>query len=200
MLSFEMLKLALINLLRLKSYKYSDDPLFTLASGRKSPYYFNCKSTYLHPEGMELIGRMIFEVIKGRGIEATGGLELGAIPMSCAVSLISQIEGEPVASFIVRKDKKDHGYISAIEGDVKPGQKVAIVDDVITTGGSTIKAIEAAQAKGLNVVMVIVIVDRQEGGREKIQEVLPGVEIVALTLRDEVMTDEQRTKAGLPKR
>ena len=192
-------KKRLIDILRSKSYKFSIDPPFTLASGRKSPYYFNCKPTYLDPEGMVIIGSMICRKIQGLGIEAIGGLELGAVPPSCAVSVISQVEGEPISTFIVRKDKKDHGEISAIEGDIKPGQKVAVFDDVITTGGSTIRAIEAAQAKGLEVAIVIVIVDRQEGGRENIEKHFPGIKIVALTLRDEVMTDEQRVKVGLPK-
>jgi orotate phosphoribosyltransferase len=200
MISFEELKRKLISKLRLKSFKYSDDPPFILASGKESFFYFNCKPTYLDPEGMELIGRMIFEKLRGWRINAIGGLELGAIPPCFAATVISQIEGEPISTFIVRKDKKDHGDISAIEGDVEPGQKVAIFDDVITTGASTIKAIEAAKAKGLDIVMVIVIVDRQEGGREAIQEALPGVEIVALVLRDEVMTEDQRIKAGLSKK
>ena len=181
-------KKGLISLLLKKSFKYSDNPPFTLVSGRKSNYYFNCKPTMCNPEGKELMGRMIFELIKGRGIEAVGGLALGSVPISGAVSLISQLEGEPMAEFIVRKEVKDHGVPAKVEGDVKPGQKVAVFDDVITTGGSTITAIEAAKKFGLVVAKVVVIVDRQEGGREMILKAYPGINLEALVLRDEVMS------------
>ncbi len=164
-------KKRLIALLLEKSFKYSDDLLFTL-----------CNS-----EGKELIGGMIFELIKEQGIEAVGGLALGSVPISGAVSLISQLKGEPMDEFIVRKEVKNHGVPAKIEGDVKPGQKVVVVDDVIITGGSTITAIEAARNFGLVVAKVVVIVDRQEGGREKILELCPGIDLEALVLRDEVM-------------
>jgi orotate phosphoribosyltransferase len=181
-------KRALIELLLLKSYKYRDDPPFTLVSGRLSNYYFNCKPTMCNPLGKELIGRMIFELIRGQGIEACGGLALGSVPMSGAVSLISQLEKEPIAEFIVRKEKKDHGDIAKIEGDVVPGQRAVVFDDVITTGGSTIAAIEAALNFGLIVVQVVVIIDRQEGGREVILDRYPGIGVEALATRDEVAT------------
>ncbi len=140
-----------------------------------------------NPEGKELIGSMIFDLIKDQRIEAIGGLALGSVPISGAVSLISQFKGEPINEFIVRQEKKDHGVPAKIEGDVKPGQKVVVVDDVIITGGSTITAIEAARNFGLVVAKVVVIVDRQEGGREKILELCPGIDLEALVLRDEVM-------------
>src|SRR4030042_5627491 len=175
MFNMEAWKKRLIALLLEKSFKYSDDPPFTLVSGRKSYYYFNCKPTMCNSEGKELIGRMIFELIKEQGIEVVGGLALGSVPISGAVSLISQLKGEPMDEFIVRKEVKNHGVPAKLEGDVKPGQKVAVFDDVITTGGSTITAIEAAKEFGLVVVKVVVIVDRQEGGREKILESYPGI-------------------------
>lgn len=153
-----------------KTFKYSDDPPFTLVSGRKSNYYFNCKPTMLDPEGMNLIGNVIFDMIKDSDITAIGGLTLGADPMANATSLISYQKGRPVKTFIVRKDVKGHGTKNAVEGNVQPGEKVAILDDVITTGGSTITAIEKAREIGLDVDRVIVLVDREEGGRENIEK------------------------------
>ena len=194
MLSREVLKLALIALIRLKSYRYSDNPPFTLASGRKSNFYFNCKPTTLDPEGMNLIGEIIFDMLKDTDITAAGGLTLGADPIANALSVISYQKGKPIKSFIVRKDAKDHGTKSAIEGNVQSGEKVAIIDDVITTGGSTITAIEQAQKAGLIVELVIVLIDREEGGRENIQAIVPGVEILSVLTRSEIMTEEQKAK------
>lgn len=151
-----------------KSFKYSENPPFTLASGRQSYYYFNCKPTTLDPEGMNLIGAIIFDMVKDTDITAAGGLTLGADPIANALSVISYQKGKPIKSFVVRKDVKDHGTKSAIEGNVSSGEKVVIIDDVITTGGSTITAIEHARKAGLSVEMVITLIDREEGGRENI--------------------------------
>jgi orotate phosphoribosyltransferase len=168
-----------------RSFKYSEDPPFTLASGRKSNYYFNCKPTTLDPEGMNLIGMIIFEMLKDTDITAAGGLTLGADPIANALSVISYQKGKPIKSFIVRKDVKDHGTKSAIEGNVNPGEKIAIIDDVITTGGSTITAIEQARKSGLNVEMVITLIDREEGGRENILKYIDNIKTI-LT-RTEIM-------------
>jgi orotate phosphoribosyltransferase len=168
-----------------RSFKYSDDPPFTLASGRKSNFYFNCKPTTLDPEGMNLIGAIIFDMLKDTGITAAGGLTLGADPIANALAVISYQKGKSIKSFIVRKDVKNHGTKSAIEGNVKPGEKVAIIDDVITTGGSTITAIEQARKEGLNVELVITLIDREEGGKENILAYISNVKSV-LT-RTEVM-------------
>lgn len=168
-----------------RSFKYSEDPPFTLASGRKSHYYFNCKPTTLDPEGMNLIGTIIFDMLNGTDITAAGGLTLGADPIANALSVISYQKGRPIKSFIVRKDIKDHGTKSAIEGNVRPGEKVAIIDDVITTGGSTITAIEQARKSGLDVEMVITLIDREEGGKENILKYIDNIKTV-LT-RTEIM-------------
>jgi orotate phosphoribosyltransferase len=151
-----------------RSFKYSDNPPFTLASGEKSNYYFNCKPTTLDPEGMNLIGTLLFNMLKDSEITAAGGLTLGADPIANALSVISYQKGKPIKSFIVRKDAKDHGTKSSIEGNIRPGEKVAIIDDVITTGGSTIIAIEQAREAGLIVDRVITLIDREEGGKENI--------------------------------
>ena len=168
-----------------KSFKYSDNPPFTLASGRKSNYYFNCKPTTLDPESMNLIGAIIFDMLKDTEITAAGGLTLGADPIANALSVISYQKGKPIKSFIVRKDIKDHGTKSAIEGNVMPGEKIAVIDDVITTGGSTITAIEQARKSGLNVEMVITLIDREEGGRENILQHVDNIKTI-LT-RSEIM-------------
>jgi orotate phosphoribosyltransferase len=151
-----------------RSFKYSDNPPFTLASGRKSNYYFNCKPTTLDPEGMNLIGTILFDMLKDSEITAAGGLTLGADPIANALSVISYQKGKPIKSFIVRKDAKDHGTKSSIEGSIRPGEKVVIIDDVITTGGSTIIAIEQAHEAGLIVDRIITLIDREEGGKENI--------------------------------
>ena len=168
-----------------RSFKYSENPPFTLASGRKSNFYFNCKPTTLDPEGMNLIGAIIFDMLKDTDVTAAGGLTLGADPIANALAVISYQKGKPIKSFIVRKDVKDHGTKSAIEGNVGPGEKIAIIDDVITTGGSTITAIEQARKAGLNVEMVITLIDREEGGRENILKYAD--KIRSILTRTEVM-------------
>ncbi|MBP7232386.1 MAG: orotate phosphoribosyltransferase [Syntrophaceae bacterium] len=179
------------------SFKYSENPPFTLASGRQSYYYFNCKPTTLDPEGMNLIGNIIFDLLENSEATAAGGLTLGADPIANALAVISWQRGRPVKAFVVRKDIKDHGTKSPIEGNVKAGEKVVILDDVITTGGSTITAIEAARKTGLVIDRVITLIDREEGGRENIlqhvelvQSVLTRTEIMALRARKPVTQNE----------
>ena len=175
-----------------KSFKYSENPPFTLASGKTSNYYFNCKPTTLDPEGMNLIGSIIFDMLKETDITAAGGLTLGADPIANALAVISYQKGKPIKSFIVRKDVKDHGTKSAIEGNVRTGEKVAVIDDVITTGGSTIVAIEQARRAGLIVETVITLIDREEGGRENILEHVSHVKSV-LTRTQIMMLRDHKT-------
>jgi orotate phosphoribosyltransferase len=169
-----------------KSFQYADEPIFKLVSGGVSNFYFNCKPTMLDPEGKELIGRLILAKIRNLEVAGIGGLELGSVPISGAVSLISHLEGQPIKEFIVRKEKKDHGIPAKVEGELVAGEKVVVVDDVITTGGSTIRAIEAVEDLGLEVEKVVVLVDREEmNGRQNIEKLCPGVE--ALVKRSEIM-------------
>ena len=169
-----------------KSFQYSKEPTFKLVSGGVSNFYFNCKPTMLDPEGKDLIGRLIFSTVRDLEVTGIGGLELGSVPISSAVSLISQLEGQPIKEFIVRKEKKDHGIPAKVEGEFVAGEKVVVVDDVITTGGSTIKAIGAVQKLGLEVAKVVVLVDRQEkNGKQNIEKHCQDVE--ALIERSEVM-------------
>jgi len=152
-----------------EAFKMSDKPEFKLASGKLSRYYVNCRIVTLNPEGMVLIGNLIFEKIEGSGVTAIGGPSLGANPIADAVSMISYQKGKIMKPFYVREKVKDHGVVKKIEGNVLKGERVIIVDDVITTGGSTIRAIECARDEGLEVVKVIAIVDREEGGRKAIE-------------------------------
>ncbi len=182
----------LAELILRRSFQYRENPPFTLASGRTSFFYFNCKPVTLDPEGMNLIGRVLFDMIRGSSVTAAGGLTLGADPLANALSVISFQKGEPVKSFIVRKDVKAHGTKSAVEGNVKPGERVVVLDDVITTGGSTITAIERAREAGLVVERVIALIDREEGGRENILALVDRVD--AVFTRTEIM---ERYKKGL---
>jgi orotate phosphoribosyltransferase len=177
-----------------RSFKYSEDSSFTLASGKKSNFYFNCKPTTLDPEGMNLIGAIIFDMLKDTDITAAGGLTLGADPIANALSVISYQKGKPIKSFIVRKDIKDHGTKSSIEGNVRQGEKVAIIDDVITTGGSTITAIEQARKAGLNIEIVITLIDREEGGRENILQHVDNIK--SILTRTEVMEIRAKKTSG----
>jgi orotate phosphoribosyltransferase len=168
-----------------RSFQYRDDPPFTLASGKTSNYYFNCKTTTMDPEGMYLIGNVVFEMLRDADVSAAGGLTLGADPIANALSLISYQKKKPIKSFVVRKDAKNHGTRSSIEGNMSPGERVAILDDVITTGGSTITAIEIAREAGLKVDRVIALVDREEGGRENIKKYIDRID--AVLTRSEIM-------------
>ena len=185
MMTIDEMKERLGEIILARSLKYSDNPPFTLASGRKSNYYFNCKPTTLDPEGMNLIGTIIFNMLKDSDITAAGGLTLGADPIANALSVISYQKGKPIKSFTVRKDIKAHGTKSAIEGSVGTGEKVVIIDDVITTGGSTITAIEQARLAGLIVEMVITLIDREEGGRENILQYVDNIK--SILTRTEIM-------------
>jgi len=179
------MKERLIGMILERSFKYSDNPPFTLVSGRKSNYFFNCKPTTLDPEGMNLIGELVFDMLADSAVTAAGGLTLGADPIANALSVISFQKGRPIKSFIVRKDVKDHGLKDVIAGNVRPGERVAILDDVITTGGSTITAIERAREQGLVIDRVIALIDREEGGRENILAHVRRVD--AVLTRTEIM-------------
>ena len=180
------MKTRLAEIIMKKSFRYSENPPFTLASGGTSNYYFNCKPTTLDPEGMNLIGAILFEMLSDADVSAAGGLTLGADPIANALSLISYQRSKPIKSFIIRKEVKEHGTKSAVEGDVRPGEKVVIIDDVITTGGSTIRAIERARDAGLIIDRVIALVDREEGGRENIERHIARVD--AVFTRSEIMS------------
>jgi orotate phosphoribosyltransferase len=142
---------------------------FTLSSGLKTSYYFDGRMVTLWPEGAYLIGRKILHILVAAGAEAVGGMTVGADPIVAAVAVVSHLEGRPIPAFIVRGEVKEHGTQKRIEGPLKAGARVAIVDDVITTGGSVLRAIEAVEAEGCRVVKVVVLLDRQQGGADEIR-------------------------------
>jgi orotate phosphoribosyltransferase len=185
------MKQELIEIICKKSFKYTKEPSFKLVSGRMSQFYVNCKPTTLSPRGMFLVGHLVFENIKDLKPDGIGGLTFGADPMAMATAFVSELKGRPINAFSIRKTQKDHGIIRWIEGDMKPGQRVVIIDDVATTGGSTIKAIERAASEGLNVVKAVILVDRQEGGLENIRKHVKDVS--AIITRDELMEKYQKT-------
>lgn len=143
---------------------------FTLTSGKKSRYYFDGKRLTLSPEGSYWTGKAIFDELSKLGVEAIGGIATGAYPIVTAVTLVSHLEKKPIPAFIVREAPKEHGTKRQVEGHLKEGSRVAVVDDVITTGGSVLKAIETAEAANCRVVKVMALVDRHEGGSDLLRE------------------------------
>lgn len=145
----------------------------TLASGRESDFYIDCKKVVLTAEGHWLTGRLLYQLIRQKTPQAigVGGLTMGADPLASAVSLVSYLHEARLNAFLVRKEPKGHGSGQWVEGlgSLAPGAPVAVVEDVVTTGGSAMKAIERARAEGLVPVGAFAVVDRQEGGREAIE-------------------------------
>lgn len=166
-----------------EAFQVSDKAAFRLASGKLSRFYVNCRIVTLNPEGMVLIGNLIFEKIGDSSVNAIGGPALGANPIADAVSLVSYQKGKVIKPFYVRDKVKDHGVVKRIEGNILKGDRAVIVDDVITTGQSTIRAIECAQEEGLVVVKVIALVDREEGGKEAIERYVANCESL-ITMSD----------------
>ncbi len=161
----------LLEILREKSYEKRE---VTLASGRKSDFYVDCKQTTLDAEGAYLVGKLMFQRIEESGlkVDAAGGLTLGADPIATAVSIASFEAGKPFPAFIIRKEPKGHGTGQWLEGrkNIPAGSRVVIVEDVVTTGGSSMKAVKRAEEEGCEVVMILALVDRCEGGRENIEK------------------------------
>ena len=139
---------------------------FTLASGKKSTYYVNSKKAIFNGEVLNLLSEVLWEKTKDLKIDAAGGLEVGAIPMATALAQRYAMNGRALEGFFVRKQAKSHGSQERVEGILKPGMRVAVLDDVLTTGGSVLQAIEAIEQVGAIIVAVVCIVDRLEGARE----------------------------------
>jgi orotate phosphoribosyltransferase len=184
-------KSKLLSLLREKSVAYGD---FTLASGAKSTYYIDCRLTTLDPEGAWLVGQVMHGLIRdeaaarGIRIDAVGGLTMGADPVALSVAMYSfySKDPQPLGSFVVRKAPKTHGQTKLIEGNFKAGAAVVVLDDVVTRGDSTLSAIKAVVDEGGNVAFVAVLVDRQQGGREKIESL--GYRVLSAFQRDDLLT------------
>jgi orotate phosphoribosyltransferase len=160
---------------------------FTLASGRQSTLYIDARLTTMSPEGLALIGPLALDALSRAGwrVDAIGGLTLGADPISYAISYASAERATPLRAFTVRKEAKAHGTGKLIEGPFRAGDRVAIVEDVITTGGSALKAIEAVRTAEGVITGVLALVDREEGGREAIERA--GVPVMALATATEIL-------------
>ena len=184
-------KSRLLQILRAKSVFHGD---FTLASGAKSNYYIDCRLTTLDSEGAALVGQVIYHLIHQRAqelkitIQGVGGLTMGADPIALATGMHSFRENpaSPIQPFVVRKAPKSHGQTKLIEGNFKAGDKVVVIDDVVTKGDSTIAAIEAVKREGGDVAFVVVLVDRQQGGREKIEAL--GYSVLSAFTKDDLLS------------
>ena len=163
----------------------------TLASGRKSDFYFNLKPTMLDPEGASLLAELTYEALKDDGLDFVGGLEMGAVPLAGAIAQLSWIKGHPIAAFFVRKKPKEHGARLAVEGLAKgeslQGKRIVIVEDVTTTGSSALKAVEAVRDAGGEIVLVFTMVDREEGATDTFAEA--GLEFRSLYKAGEFLKD-----------
>jgi orotate phosphoribosyltransferase len=179
----ETIRKRLLEIIKEKSLQTDVDRVLT--SGRKSTYYIDAKMTTLDPEGAKLVGHMILDVLRPFEIDAIGGYTLGADPIVSVVAALSAETDRPLPAFIVRKEPKKHGERKMIEGPFKPGWKVAVVDDIVTTAGSTLKAIKAVEEEGGNVVLSLTIVDRLEGGRENLEK--NGYQFLSLFTRKDLL-------------
>lgn len=160
---------------------------FMLASGRESTLYIDARLTTMSPEGLSLIGPLAHATLLASDwqVDAVGGLTLGADPMTYAIAYASASSSKPLRAFTVRKEPKSHGTGRLIEGPFREGDRVAIIEDVITTGGSARRAAESVRAAGGIVVGILALVDREEGGREAL--LAEGFSVIALTLASEIV-------------
>ncbi len=172
----------LLELIRTEALRRGD---FTLASGKKASYYLDCRNITLHPKGANVIAAGMLEVIQSAGPlpDAVGGMAIGADPITAAIVTLAGQRDLPLKGFMVRKEAKGHGTGKQVEGPVEPGQSVVIVEDVITSGGSALKAVDAAIEFGLVVQRVVAIIDRLAGGKEAFEK--KGLQLITLTtIRD----------------
>jgi orotate phosphoribosyltransferase len=177
----------LVALLRERSF---EKKRVVLASGRESDFFIDCKQAILTAEGHALTGALMLDALDALPpCDAVAGVELGGCPLASAVSLTSYLRDRPLPALYVRKDVKDHGSRRQIEGDraMRPGLRVVMLEDVITTGGSTLKAVEKLRAAGADVVGVVALVDRLEGGAEAIRAA--GLPLVAICTRRDFLPD-----------
>jgi len=164
----------------------------TLSSGRKSDYYIDCKRVTLSPEGAYLTAKLMLEMIHAQ-VSAIGGLTLGADPIVSSISVLSHLQGRGLAALIVRKEPKKHGTMSYVEGPaLEKGAKVAVVEDVVTSGASLLRAIDRIAAAGYEPVQALTILDRQEGGRQVIEE--RGFSLQALYDRSDLGLDKKKAE------
>jgi orotate phosphoribosyltransferase len=174
-------KQALVELIREKALKFGD---FTLASGKKAKYYLDGKQVTLDSTGSRLVAEGMLDLLAADTMPtAVGGMSIGADPITAAVITMASVRDIPLKGFLVRKESKGHGTNKFVEGPVQPGDTAVIVEDVVTTGGSSLQAIERVEAFGMKVVGVLAVIDRMEGGREAFEA--RGYKLASLlTIRD----------------
>lgn len=182
----QQMRYRLKELLLKKSYRRGK---IKLTSGKESDFYIDGKQTTLDAEGAYLCGSLLYDLISSSsmGIEGVGGMTLGADPLVTAVSIVSYLEGRPLPAFIVRKEPKSHGTENYIEGkaNLPAGARVALLEDVVTTGGTLLQVIERVQSQGFEVGLVATVVDRQEGGAEALAA--KGYKLLAVFTREELL-------------
>ncbi|MEO6667550.1 MAG: orotate phosphoribosyltransferase [Nitrospiria bacterium] len=150
------------------SFLYTPEATFTLSSGRKSRYYIDCKKVTLDAEGAYLIARLVLDAIGDDDVDAIGGMTLGADPIAVATAVLSYQTDRPISAFVVRKEPKTHGTTAFIEGTLVAGSRIVVVDDVLTSGASTERTIGILKDAGCKLVKVLALVDRKEGGRDRL--------------------------------
>lgn len=184
----------LIRLLVERSIRRGD---FVLASGARSTYYVDCRTTTTSAEGQFLVGQLGWELLRASGLEpdAIGGLTMGADPVAYAIAHTSWIAGSPVDAFSVRKQPKEHGTGRRIEGNFAAGNRVVVIEDVITSGGSALQACAAIEAEGGEVTGVLAIIDRESGGREAIEA--KGYRVITLFRVSELLSDTETSSPSL---
>lgn len=177
-------KRALAQLLLQKSYREGD---FLLASGKRSSWYFDCRVTALSAEGSWLIGNLFNDILQDFDIAGVGGMTMGADPLVSATTVVSHIRRRPLSGLLVRKEAKGHGTGQFVEGlaNFSQGQSVAVLEDVVTTGGSLLQACRRIEDAGLKVATVCAILDREEGGRENLAA--NGFTLLSLFTRGELL-------------
>jgi orotate phosphoribosyltransferase len=178
-------RLRLIEVVRQRSFSSGGET--KLVSGRTSSFYFNMKPTMLDAEGAHLIATLILDALQDAKVDLIGGLEMGAVPLATAVAVASHAKGRPLQAFFVRKQAKEHGAKKLVEGlapgETLEGKRVVILEDVTTTGGSAMKAIEAVKAEGGLIDRVVTVVDRLEGAAESFREA--GIPFSAILTADD---------------
>ena len=183
----------LIDLLLEKAYREGD---FQLSSGARSDFYLDAKQITYDPDGMELVGEQMRQLVAEFGIEAVGGLTMGADAIVATTVFACKQSGSKVHGFVVRKEAKQHGLEKLVEGVHPKGKRVVIVDDVITSGASVLKAVQAARAAGAEVVLVVGLVDREQGGADRIRS--DGVQFRALATISEIREAANARRQAVP--
>ncbi len=178
-----------------RSFLYRPDSPFTLSSGKTSPVYIDCKKTTLgHCRAQYLIGHLLFHRISNRDPDGIGGLTLGADPIGVATSLVSGLYRRPIPAFVVRKETKGHGTKNPVEGDLVPGARVIVVEDVVTTGSSGLRAVQTCRDNGYEVLEVVALVDREEGGGDRFREL--GIPFFSFFTLSDFIAHDREIRAG----